>query len=327
MPKKSYLYSPSRALGGRMANTQSIKRLKSEVGAIILAHNYQRPEVQDVADFVGDSLELSLKAAESDAEYIVFCGVDFMAEQAAILNPKSVVLHPVASSICPMAHMLSLETAKEYRERYPGAPFVVYVNSIAEVKAVADYIVTSANAAKLVGLLKEDTVLFGPDRHLASYVAEKTGKKIIPVPAFGHCPVHVLFDPEHVQRAREAFPGSRVLAHPECVDEVRRLSDFVGSTSQMLRAPSSMADRSFVIGTEVGVVHRMRSLYPDRNFVPLSESAVCPNMKKITLDSVETSLRARVYRVNVPEHVAAKVRENLKRTFDLLGVNVSWRWN
>lgn len=310
-----------------MADVQSIKRLKNEMGAVILAHNYQRPEVQDVADFVGDSLELSIKAAEVNSEYIVFCGVDFMAEQAAILNPRSVVLHPVTSSICPMAHMLSIETVKEYREKYPNAPFVVYVNSTAEVKAMADYIVTSANAAKLVSLLKDGTVLFGPDRHLASYVAEKTRKNIIPVPSFGHCPVHVLFDPEHIKSAREAFPDSKILAHPECVEEVRKASDFVGSTSQMLRAPSNMSDRSFIIGTEVGVVHRMKVLYPERNFIPLSENAVCPNMKKITLESIEKSLQARIYRVNVPLNVASKVRENLKRSFDLLEVKINWRWN
>lgn len=314
-------------LSDRMADVGTIKRLKAEIGAVILAHNYQRPEVQDVADFVGDSLELSLRAAETNTDYIVFCGVDFMAEQAAILNPKSIVLHPVSSSICPMAHMLSPETVKEFREKYPGAPFVVYVNSTAEVKAMADYIVTSANAAKLVGLLKEDAILFGPDRHLASYVAEKTGKNVIPVPPFGHCPVHVLFDSEHVQRAREIFPDSKVLVHPECVDEVRRVSDFIGSTSQMLRAPSNIEGGSFVIGTEVGIIHRMRSLYPDRSFIPLAENAICPNMKKITLDSVETSLRDRVHKVVVPEHVASKLRENLIRTFDLLGVKVNWRWN
>ena len=296
-----------------------IKKLKEERGALILAHNYQRPEVQDIADFVGDSLELSMKAVKAEADVIVFCGVDFMAEQAAVMNPDKLILHPEPSSICPMAQMLTPEVVREYRERYPDAPLVLYVNSTADVKAMADYIVTSANAARLISRLDAKLVLFGPDRNLAEYVSEVCGKKVLPVPEHGHCPVHVVFTEEHIREAREEHPGAKIIAHPECVGVVRRRADFVGSTSQMVRAVSSLGSKEVVVGTEVGIIHRLRKEYPDRVFYPLSEDAVCVNMKKITLESILRSLRDGVHEVKVPEEIAAKVREAVERTFKVLG--------
>jgi quinolinate synthase len=192
---------------------------------------------------------------------------------------------------------------------------------------MADYVVTSANAAKLVDLLDTETILFGPDKNLASYVAEKTGKNIVPVPSFGHCLVHVMYKPEHILRAKVKYPGSRVLVHPECSPEVRKEADFVGSTSQILKAPDMIGGNSFIIGTEVGIIHRMKLMYPERTFHPLLEGAVCQNMKKITVESVIASLRDLVYKVEVPEELASKVRLNLKRTFDLLGVKIDWHQN
>jgi len=297
-----------------------IVKLKEEKGAFILAHNYQRPEVQDIADFVGDSLELSLKAVKAEADVIVFCGVDFMAEQAAVMNPDKLILHPEPSAVCPMAKMLTPEVVREYRERYPDAPLVLYVNSTAEVKAMADYVVTSANAAKLISKLDADLVLLGPDRNLAEHVSEVSGKKVIPIPEHGHCPVHVVFRGEHIRMARERYPEAKIIAHPECVGEVRRGADFVGSTSQMIRAVPSLGSSTVVVGTEVGIIHRLRKEYPDRAFYPLCEDAVCVDMKKITLESVLRSLRDEVHEVKVQEETAVGVREAVERTFKVLGL-------
>jgi len=305
-----------------MVSIEEIRRLMDEKKAVLLAHNYQRPEVQDAADFVGDSLELSLKAAELEAKTVVFAGVDFMAEQAAILNPGKVVLHPERLARCPMAAMLTLELAKEYKEKYPGIPFVVYVNSWAEVKALADYVVTSANAVKLVSQLEADKVLFGPDRHLAEYVAEATGKEVIPVPSDGHCPVHLAITREEVEGARKRYPAAKVLAHPECVREVRRLADFVGSTSQMIRAASELGAREYVVATEVGLLHRLEKLGFKAH--PASSYAVCVEMKKITLSSILSSLVNGRNVVKVDAKVARRAREAIGRTFELLEVPPPW---
>ena len=293
-----------------------------ERGAVLLAHNYQRPEVQDAADFVGDSLELSLKAAEVDARVIVFAGVDFMAEQAALLNPGRVVLHPEPSARCPMASMLTPDVVRWYRGRYPKAPFVVYVNSLAEVKALADYVVTSANAAKLVAQLDSDVVLFGPDRHLAEYVAEVTGKEVIPVPESGHCPVHVVITREELEAARREHPRARVLAHPECVREVRRAADFVGSTRQMVRSAIELGGGEFIVATEVGLIHRLRRVGVEA--YPASGYAVCVEMKKVTLRSIAESLASGRGVVRVDERVAARAREAISRSLEALGVVPPW---
>ena len=309
----------------RLSNVvQEIIKLKEELGAVILAHNYQPPDVQDVADFVGDSLELSMKAVQVDAKFIVFCGVDFMAEQAAIINEEAVVLHPDPEAKCPMASMISAEDVRRARERYPKAPVVIYVNSPAVVKAEADYVVTSANAIDVVRTIDSDVILFGPDKHLAEYLAEKTGKRVIPVPEDGYCPVHVKFNPNEIKVLKSIYKDYVFIAHPECPASVRASADFIGSTSQMIKFVKNCSNKCFLVGTELGIIHRMTKECTDKSFVPASTSAVCEDMKKITIEKLLQSLRNKLYRVEVDKKVATKVRKALENTFDVLGVEPPW---
>ncbi len=297
---------------------ERIEELRRRRRAVILAHNYQLPEVQDIADYVGDSLELARKALETDADVIVFAGVAFMAETAAILNPDRVVLHPEPSSGCPLANFLSIQRLLHARQRYPGAPVVLYINSTAAAKYYADYIVTSASALRVIEKLEADTVLFGPDRNLASYVAEKTGKKIIPLPPHGHCPVHqYLVSEYHVIRAKEKHPCAKILIHPEAPPGARRHADYIGSTSQMLRAIGVLGGERFLLGTEEGLAYRARKLYPDKEIHPLYEGAICLNMKKITLLHIMRSLETMKPRVRVPDRIASRVRETMIRSIEM----------
>ncbi|NHV99217.1 MAG: quinolinate synthase NadA [Thaumarchaeota archaeon] len=304
--------------------SRRIREKARETGAVILAHNYQRPEVQDVADFVGDSLELSIKAMETDAKTIVFAGVDFMVEQAAFLNPGKKVLTPEPGSICPMAWQLDPPVVEEYRRKNPDAPLVVYVNSFIEVKSMADYVVTSSSASKLVSKLDSEKILFGPDRNLASYVAETTGKEVIAVPLNSYCPVHVNITADKILAVKRGVPDAKVLAHPECPPETRRLADFIGSTSQIIRAVGEINAKRFIIGTENGVVYRISKLYPDKEAYPVGEDTVCPNMKKITLEKVYRSLISGETVVKIDEKLAEKARRVLERSFALLGVETPW---
>jgi quinolinate synthase len=295
-----------------------IVRLKREKKAIILAHNYQRPEIQDIADYVGDSIELSKKAMdENEAEMIVFSAVDFMAESAAILNPGKKVLLPTLGARCPMAQMLTVDEVNRARTLYPNVPLVLYVNSLASAKAHCDVCCTSANAVAVIESLSADTVLFGPDRNLAEYVSEKTGKTIIPVPEWGFCPTHLLFQPEDVQMMKMQYPDALVLAHPECNSEMRRSADFVGSTSQMCRYARESSARKFIIGTEEGLLHRLRKDNPEKQFFLAYEGAVCPNMKLNTLDRLYAALKEEKYQVMVPASIARKARKALERMFAL----------
>jgi quinolinate synthase len=295
-----------------------IVRLKREKKAIILAHNYQRPEIQDIADYVGDSIELSKKAMdENEAEMIVFSAVDFMAESAAILNPGKKVLLPTLGARCPMAQMLTVDEVKRARTLHPNVPLVLYVNSLASAKAHCDICCTSANAVAVIESLSADTVLFGPDRNLAEYVSEKTGKTIIPVPEWGFCPTHLLFQPEDVQIMKMQYPDALVLAHPECSSEMRRSADFVGSTSQMCRYARESCARRFIIGTEEGLLHRLRKDNPEKQFFLAYEGAVCPNMKLNTLDRLYAALKEERYQVTVPASIARKARKALERMFAL----------
>jgi len=303
---------------------QEIAKLKRELNAVVLAHNYQAPEVQEVADFVGDSLELSIKASQTSAKIIVFCGVDFMAEQAAVINESAVVLHPDQSARCPMAAMIAVDDVRRARKLFPRAPIVMYVNSPAVVKAEADYIVTSANAVDVVKAIDSDVVVFGPDRHLAEYVAEKTGKLVIPIPPEGHCPVHVRFSADEVRVLRSVYRECLFVAHPECPARVRALADFIGSTSQMARfAPSSSAS-CILVGTEVGMIYRLAKESRGKVFIPASTSAVCEDMKRITVEKVLRSLREGVHRVEVSKDVATRVRRALENTFRVLGAEPPW---
>lgn len=304
---------------------EEIAKLKKELKAAILAHNYQPPEVQDIADFVGDSLELSLKALESNVKVIVFAGVDFMAEQAAILNERAVVLHPDPEAGCPMARMITIDDIMKARKLHPKAPVVMYVNSPAIVKARADYIVTSANALKLIKALEADTIIFGPDKHLAEYVAEKTDKRIINIPSDGHCPVHVKFNPTEIRELLRIYGEAEFIAHPECPREVRMLAGFIGSTSQMIKHVASSSNKIFLIGTEVGIMYRMMKENSGKTFIPASTNAICSDMKKITLEKIVRSMREKMHVVSVDREIALKVREAIENTFLLLGVEIPWR--
>lgn len=285
-----------------------IRRWKTKRQAVILAHNYQRPEVQDIADFVGDSLELALCAAQTDAKVILFCGVDFMAETAAILNPEKTVLIPDKNARCPMAAMLPAELMKLYREKYPTAKAVLYINTLAEAKACSDAVCTSANAAEIVNRMNASTVLMGPDWNLVQYVKDHAHKRLIPVPKFGYCPVHMLFNKEAILKLKETHPDAEVLAHPECAPEVCEVADFVGSTSKMYRQALVSTSKKFIIATEVGLIHRMKQGRPDATYIPAYEEAVCAHMKLHTLEKVYQSLTHMRYEVQVPPKIRALAR-------------------
>ncbi len=311
-----------------MAKQEIIEKIhsyKRTLNAVILAHNYQVPEVQDIADYIGDSLELSIKAMDLDAKYIVFAGVYFMAEQASILARDKKVLIPDPLAGCPLADMVSVDDVKWARRKYPDAPVVMYVNSSAAVKAEADYIVTSSSAVKLMSRLEQETIVFGPDHNLAEYVAEKTGKKIIPLPPHGHCPVHVLIKPEHIIMLKNKYPDAKITVHPECDTSVRRLADHVGSTSQMLRYVLETSGEVFIIGTETGLIYRILRENGGKKLLPAYPGAICRDMKKITLEKIYRSLRDKIYPVEVPREIADKVLKVLERSYELLGVEIPWR--
>jgi quinolinate synthase len=298
--------------------TGKILKLKKEKRAVILAHNYQRPEIQDVADYVGDSIELSRKAMnEKEAEIIVFSAVDFMAESAAILNPEKKVLLPTRGARCPMAQMLTVDEIKRLKVVHPLVPVVLYVNTLASAKAYADICCTSANAVEVIKSLSEDTVLFGPDRNLAEYVERKTGKTIISIPEWGFCPTHLLFQPEDVQILKMQYPDAVVMVHPECSLEMQNVADFVGSTSQMCRYARESNAKTFVVGTEEGLLHRLRKDNPEKRFVLAYEDAVCPNMKLNTLEKLYVALKEEKHSVTVPEPIAKNARKALEKMFEI----------
>jgi quinolinate synthase len=290
---------------------ERISALREERDAIILAHNYQVGPVQDIADLVGDSLELSRAAASMAGKVIVFCGVDFMAETAAILSPEKRVLLPAPDACCPMAEMVTAGEVRLLRERYPDAAVVAYVNTTAEVKAESDICCTSANAVKVVESLKENQVIFVPDRNLALYVARFTKKEILPWE--GYCIVHDRFTPADVRAAREKHPGAEVLVHPECRPEVIDLADGVFSTSGIIRHVCTSPGKEFIIGTEVGILHRLGQECPGKWCYPLSEKAVCVNMKKTDLLMVCNALERMEPRITVPKEVALRARTAIDR--------------
>ncbi|MDV2482162.1 quinolinate synthase NadA [Methanoculleus sp. Wushi-C6] len=301
--------SPAQTLVERIA------ALKEERGAVILAHNYQIPTVQEVADLVGDSLELAQAAAKVDADVIVFCGVDFMAETAAILSPEKTVVLPAADACCPMAEMVVPGEVRVLRERFPKAAVVAYVNTSAEVKAESDICCTSANAVAVVESLAAEQVIFLPDRNLGRYVARFTEKEILPWD--GYCIVHDRMTTGDVEEARRAHPDAEVLVHPECRPEVIDRADRVFSTSGMVRHACASPCREFVIGTEAGLLHQLKKQCPEKVFFPLSSRAVCVNMKKTDLAKVLAALERCEPRVTVPEDTAARARTAIRRMLDL----------
>ena len=290
---------------------EKIAGLKKSLNAVIVAHNYQRPEVQDIADYVGDSLELARICTQVDAEVIVFAGVHFMAESAYILNPQRTVLLTEKEAGCPMADMITADDLREWKQRYPNAAVVTYVNSSAAVKALSDACCTSANGVAVVESMSEDEILFIPDQNLGHFISTKTKKKMILYPGF--CPPHNRVLPRHVDLAREQYPDAVVLVHPECLPEVIDKADAALSTSQMVRYATESEAQTFVIGTEEGLLHRLRKDNPQKTFHLLTQGLVCPNMKKTTLESVVKTMEQRRNRVTVPEEVRVKARLALDR--------------
>ncbi|MCE5199774.1 quinolinate synthase NadA [bacterium] len=283
-----------------------IMALKAERGAVILAHNYQLGEVQDIADFAGDSLELSRKAAETDAEVILFCGVHFMAETAKILSPEKTVLIPDLHAGCPMADMINAEQLREFKEQHPGLPVVAYVNTSAEVKAESTICCTSANAVRVVEAMDADAVLFVPDKSLGAYVASKTSKKVITWSGF--CPTHHRILAQDVIRTKREHPEALVVAHPECAADVLALADAIESTSGMIRYVAASPAKEFIMCTERGILHRLKKDNPDKVFYNPGPLNICPNMKKITLEKVLWSLEDMKYEITLPQDVIEKAR-------------------
>jgi quinolinate synthase len=290
---------------------EKVRELKKKLNAIIVAHNYQRPEVQDIADFVGDSLELSRKATEVDVEVIVFCGVDFMAESAAILNPEKTVLLAESTACCPMAQMIDAPDLIEWKNRYPNAAVVCYVNTSAAVKAESDICCTSANAVKVVESLPQKEILFVPDKNLGHFVSTRTSKKMILYP--GYCIVHHRLNARQVLQAKALHPEAKVIVHPECRAEVIAVADAALSTSQMVRYAKENPARSFLIGTEEGLLHRLRLENPDKEFFLISTSLICPNMKRTTLDVVSRTMEEKRNVVVVPEGIRMRAKTALDR--------------
>jgi len=292
-----------------------ILRLREQKNAIILAHNYQRGEVQDIADVIGDSLELARAAARMDGDVIVFCGVDFMAETAAILSPEKTVLLPAPDACCPMAGMVIADELRFARARHPDAAVVCYVNTTAEVKAESDICCTSANAVKVVNAVNEDTVIFVPDKNLGQYAARFTDKKVLPWEGF--CLVHDRYTQADVSLAKQAHPDAVVLVHPECRPEVIDLADHVASTSGIISHVKSASRSEFIIGTENGILHRLAKECPGKRCYPLSDKAICANMKKTDLVKVRDALVTLKPRITVPEEVAVRARGAIERMLAL----------
>lgn len=298
--------------------SQKIRALKEKKRAIILAHNYQRPEIQDLADILGDSLELARASTELDAEIVVFCGVDFMAEMAAVLNPDRKVLIPDPAARCPMAAQLPAEKVRRAKRQYPGAPVVLYVNTLAEAKAEATAVCTSANAPKVVNALEEDTVIFGPDKNLAWFVQQRSSKRVIAIPDQGYCYVHRMFTPADILLKKKQHPDAEVLVHPECDPEVQKLADRICSTSQMLSYAQESPAKRFIIGTEVGMIYRLKRELPDKEFIPALETAVCEQMKEHNLEKLYLALRDEKHEVKVEGPIAAKTKSAIDRMFELM---------
>jgi len=285
---------------------EKIENLKRSRKAVILAHNYQLGEIQDIAEFVGDSLELSQMASKSEAEVIVFCGVHFMAETASILCPDKTVLLPDTNAGCPMANMVTAEKLLEKKKEHPEATVVSYINTTAEVKAESDVCCTSANAITLVQKLNAREILFVPDQYLGHYISRKTGREMILWP--GYCPTHARIQTPDIVRLRKEHPQAEVMVHPECRPEVIDLADVVLSTGGMCRHVKSTAAREIVVGTEVGIIYRLRKENPEKVYIPVSEQAICPNMKLITLEKVLWSLEDMAPKVKVVEEIRIRAK-------------------
>jgi quinolinate synthase len=296
---------------------EDILKLKKEWKAIILAHNYQSPEVQDIADFSGDSLGLSQEAAKTEAEIIIFCGVHFMAETAAILCPDKTVLMPDLNAGCPMANMITLRQLRELKKKHPQASVVTYVNSKAEIKAESDYCCTSSNAIKVVQSIPADKeIIFIPDKYLGSYVASQTKRELVLWQ--GYCPTHRRILPEDILKKKALYPKAEVLVHPECIPEVIAMADKVLSTTGICKYAKESKSEEFIIGTEIGILHKLKKENPEKRFYPASELADCPNMKMNNLEKILWSLQDLVYKVEVPEDIARRAKRSIDRMLEIV---------
>ncbi|MGA2368585.1 MAG: quinolinate synthase NadA [Dehalococcoidia bacterium] len=280
--------------------------LKRRRGAVILSHNYQRPEVQDIGDFVGDSLELSREAAKTDARMIVFCGVHFMAETASILSPSKIVLLPDEGAGCPMADMITAKDLIEKKKELPGVHVVCYVNSSAAVKAESEICCTSANAVEVVKSIGEGDILFVPDQYLGQYVATQVNRPLIVWQ--GYCPTHAKIQPEDILKQKENYPDALVLVHPECRPDVIALAERVLSTGGMIKFARQTDAKVMIIATEGGLLHRLSKENPGKTFIPATRKALCPNMKKITLEKVMWALEDMKYEIKVPEDIRVRAK-------------------
>lgn len=291
---------------------KKIAELKEQRDAVIVAHNYQIDEIQEIGDVIGDSLTLSKYCAKSTKKVIVFCGVHFMAESAKILSPEKTVLLPEIDAGCPMADMVTAEELREEKKKHPGAIVVCYINSSAEVKAESDICCTSSNAVDVVRSVKEKDILFVPDKNLADYVATKVPEKNI-IPWQGYCITHHRVKLEDVKTVRELHKDAELLIHPECQKEIVQQADFVGSTKQIIEYASNSKTKKFVIGTEMGIMYKLKKDNPDKTFYLLSQGLICPNMKKNTLLSVYNALNEMKYKIDVDENIRIKAKETLDR--------------
>ncbi|HBG26564.1 MAG: quinolinate synthase [Planctomycetes bacterium GWF2_41_51] len=296
---------------------EKINTIKKKKNAIILAHNYQTGEIQDIADFTGDSLELSRKAADNSADVIVFCGVLFMAETASILSPNKTVLLPDKTAGCPMADMITAPQLAELKQKYPDAVVVCYVNSSAQVKAISDYCCTSSNAVDVVNSIEAGRkIIFVPDKNLGQYVKDRTGRDLVLWP--GYCPTHHFATIDAVKEIKNQHPDAMILAHPECPKEIRDFADVLLSTGQMLKYVKNSASQEFIIATEIGIIHTLKKQNPGKIFYPASEKFICPNMKKITIEKVLFALEDNKFVIKVPDEIAEKARKALERMVGIL---------
>lgn len=292
---------------------QDINRLKKEKNAVILAHVYQNGAIQDIADFTGDSLALSKKAVDTDAELIVFCGVSFMAETAHILNPNKTVLLPKLEAGCGLADMATIEEVQKRKEKYPDASVISYVNSSAEIKSISDVCCTSANAVDIVNKVDQNTVLFVPDKNLGSYVAEHTDKKIIPWD--GYCYVHENITPDLINDLKKKHPAAEVIVHPECTKQVRDIADFIGGTGHMANYVKESDTKEFIVGTEDNFAYRLRKDNPEKTFYEVKTA--CVGMRKSTLSDVKDALDKEQHKITIDEDVRKKAYKALENMMNM----------
>jgi len=296
-----------------------VLELKKEKNAVILVHNYQLPEIQDVADVIGDSLGLSQAATKTDADIIAFCGVTFMAETAKILNPDKKVIVPDMNAGCPLAEQLKTGDLLKAKKENPDAEVVLYINTNAKDKVLADCICTSSNAPEIVDAMASDTVIFGPDCNLGYYARKRTKKKLVLVPEAGHCATHYLMSMGDLAEAKRAHPDAKVIVHPEVIPELQEAADAVGSTGGILNYCRTSKDKEFIIGTENGMLYRLRKEMPGKKFYPLSEKGICSNMKKNSLEKLVRALETEKPEIIVPDPIQSKARAGIERMLEITG--------